>query len=160
MKQLFRYLLVLSFIYATPAFSDNSPPPENMPEAFKQWEQENAVRENAQDAGYGQLWTKTMTMLVVILLLLFVATWYLKRFGIVRPKDGAASARIQLLEKRVISPKAVVYLLSIDGHKIALSETSAGIQVLRPLAGPDAKEVTPFTPSDLKAHRDISSHKE
>ena len=133
MKQLLRSLLVLSFIYSSPAFCDNTPPPEKMPENFQKWEQENAGREAAQDEGYGKLWTKTMTMLVVLLLVLFAITWYLKRFGIIRTKDGGQNTRIQLLEKRVISPKAVVYLLSIDGHKIALSETSAGIQVLQPL---------------------------
>lgn len=125
------------------------PKTEEVPDTFKKWEQENAPREAAEETRYGELWSKTLLLLIVMLLILFVGTWYMKRFGAVKGKDAAGDVRIKLLEKRVISPKAVVYLLSIDGHKIALSETSSGIQVLheitqRPkpfsLEAPAAKE--------------------
>lgn len=122
---------------------------EDLPDTFKMWEKENAPREAQEEARYGELWSKTLLLLIVMLLILFVGTWYMKRFTGFKVKDSGTSSRIQLLEKRVISPKAVVYLLSIDGHKIALSETSSGIQVLheitqRPkpfsLEAPSAKE--------------------
>lgn len=139
MQKILTLLLFFFVSAAAPAFADQTSAPqkeqdEQLPETFKLWEQQNAPRDAAEETRYGELWTKTLTMLVIILLILFAGTWYLKRFGgFGRIKDSGQNARIQLLEKRVISPKAVIYLLSIDGHKIALSETSSGIQVLQEL---------------------------
>lgn len=141
MKTLITYLLLFICASAQPAFAQNSPPAsqqqtkeEPMPKAFTEWEQENVGREVAEENRYSELWNKTLLLLIVILLVLFVGTWYMKKIGGLKVKDGVKDARIQLLEKRVISPKAVVYLLSIDGQKIALSETSSGITVLQGLS--------------------------
>lgn len=138
MKYTLSLLLLLFSVCSTHVFAQNGPTKpqkqdeEQMPESFRQWEQENAGREVAEDSRYSALWNKTLMLLIVMLLVLFAGTWYLKKFGMMRVKDAPGQAtRIQLLEKRVISPKAVVYLLSIDGQKVALSETSSGIQVLQ-----------------------------
>ncbi len=124
MKKSALYLLLFLFGSFAPAIC------EEMPDNFTRWEQENRDREQEEEGKYGALWNKTLMLLIVVLLVLFLGTWYLKKFSTFRIKDAGKDARIQLLEKRVISPKAVVYLLSIDGHKIALSETSAGVQLL------------------------------
>ncbi len=138
MNYILSLLLLLFSVCPTHVFAQNAPTKpqkqdeEQMPESFRQWEQENAGREVAEESRYGALWNKTLLLLIVMLLILFAGTWYLKKFGIMRVKDSAGQAtRIQLLEKRVISPKAVIYLLSIDGQKVAISETSTGIQVLK-----------------------------
>ncbi|MBS0635261.1 MAG: flagellar biosynthetic protein FliO [Verrucomicrobia bacterium] len=129
-----KFIVCLVLLFTSSLHCAEEPP---MPESFTQWEQENAGREVAEDSRYGELWSKTLLLLIVVLLVLFAGTYYLKRFGgnlgIIKAGASVKDSRIQLLEKKVISPKAVVYLLSIDGHKIALSETSAGIQVLKPL---------------------------
>ncbi len=124
MKKNVLYLLLFLFGALAPAYA------EEMPENFTRWEEQNAAREQEEDGKYGALWNKTLMLLIMVLLVLFVGTWYLKRFSTFRIKDTGKDARILLLEKRVISPKAVVYLLSIDGKKIALSETSSGVQLL------------------------------
>ncbi len=130
MKFIFSSLLLL-FSLCSPCVHAQAKE-EQMPESFKQWEQENSGREVAEDSRYGELWNKTLLLLIGMLVVLFAGTWYLKKFGVMRVKDSNGQAtRIQLLEKRVISPKAVVYLLLIDGQKFALSETSSGIQVLQ-----------------------------
>lgn len=141
MKTIFSYLLLFVCASAQPAFAENAPPAtqkvakeEKMPEAFTQWEQENVAREVAEENTYSALWNKTLLLLIAVLLVLFVGSWYLRKIGGLKVKEGAKDSRIQLLEKRVISPKAVVYLLSIDGHKIALSETSSGITLLQEFA--------------------------
>lgn len=139
-----KFLLIFLFSFAqiTLAYADGQPAKkQEMSDNFNKWEQENAPREAAEDSKYGELWSKTLLMLVVVLLALFAGTWYLKRFGPMKLKENAKDSRIQIIEKKVISPKAVIYLLSIDGQKVALSETSAGIQVLQELGKP----VKPFS---------------
>lgn len=131
MKKVFGLILLLISSTMQPSFA-NEPTP--MPEAYREWEEENKGREVAEEGRYSELWSKTLLLLIAVLLVLFVATWYLKRFGGMKMlKDANKDSRIQILEKRVLSPKAVVYLISIDGHKIALSETSSGVSVLQEL---------------------------
>lgn len=141
MKTILSYLLLFVCFSAQPIFAESSPPTiqkeakeEKMPESFTQWEQENIAREVAEESKYSELWNKTLLLLIAVLLVLFVGSWYLRKIGGLKVKEGAKDSRIQLIEKRVISPKAVVYLLSIDGHKIALSETSNGITLLQEFA--------------------------
>lgn len=140
MKTIFSYLLLLVCAGAQPIFAENTPPAtqkeveEKMPESFTQWEQENIAREAAEESKYSELWNKTLLLLIAVLLVLFVGAWYMRKIGGLKVKDSGKDSRIQLLEKRVLSPKAVVYLLSVDGHKIALSETSSGITLLQEFA--------------------------
>ncbi len=152
MKKIITVLLFLLYASLQPAFADNALQQEPTSEAYKQWEQENVGREVAEESRYGELWSKTLMLLIIILIILFAGTWYLKRFGgslgLGKMKDSGKESRIILLEKRVISPKAVIYLLEIDGHKIALSETSSGIQVLQELNSTPTKEMqTSISPS-------------
>jgi len=133
MKKNIAFLLLLFFGSITPCFADTQEP---VPDNLARWEQENAAREQEEEGKYGALWDKTLMLLIVVMLILFVGTWYLKKFGTANVKDAGKDARIQLIEKRVLSPKAVVYLLSIDGHKIALSETSSGVQLLGEIKNP------------------------
>lgn len=141
MKTIFSYLLLFVCASMQPVFAENSPPAiqkeaneEKMPESFTQWEQENIAREVAEENKYSELWNKTLLLLIGVLLVLFVGSWYLRKMGGLKVKEGAKDSRIQLLEKKVLSPKAVVYLISIDGNKIALSETSSGITLLQEFA--------------------------
>lgn len=139
MKKFISLLLLIACASAQPIFAENTPKPaqeEPMPEAFRQWEQENVGREVAEDTRYGELWNKTLMLLIVVLLILFAGTWYLKKFGGMKTKAATTDSRIQILEKQTLSPKAVLYLISIDGHKIALSETPSGISVLQELSRP------------------------
>ncbi|MCE5295255.1 MAG: flagellar biosynthetic protein FliO [Chlamydiales bacterium] len=130
MKVLLRLLAIFVFLYMQPTFAQAPTQEEPNSEAYREWEQENVGREVAEEGRYGELWNKTLLLLISVLLVLFVGTWYLKKFSTFKVKEPSKESRIQLLEKRVISPKAVVYLLSIDGHKVAISETSAGVCLL------------------------------
>lgn len=130
MKVLLRLLAIFVFLYMQPGFAEAPAQEEPNSEAYREWEQENIGREIAEEGRYGALWNKTLLLLISVLLVLFVGTWYLKKFSKFKIKEPSKESRIQLIEKRVISPKAVVYLLSIDGHKVAISETSAGICLL------------------------------
>lgn len=139
MKKCVLFCLCLFGFFNSMSFAQEPQKPathkEEMPDTFKMWEEDNAGKEASEDTRYSALWNKTLLLLIAMLLVLFIGTWYMKRFGPLKvARSTSSEARIQLLEKRVISPKAVIYLLSIDGQKIAISETSSGIQVLQELS--------------------------
>ena len=116
---------------------------QEMPESFKAWESQHAVREAKEDSLYGELWTKTLTLLVVLLAFLFIATWFMKRFDRFKLKPKNEITRINLIEKKVLSPKSVLYLVEIDGDKIALSESATnGVQVLQTLTSHKNSPIT------------------
>ncbi len=149
MKKIISLLLLFACASAQPVFAETASKPtqeEPVPEALQQWEQENIGREVAEDERYGELWNKTLMLLIVVLLVLFAGTWYLKKFGGLKTNTQAADSRIQILERRPLSPKAILYLISIDGHKIAISETPTGISVLQELS-----QIKPFSLQE-KAH--------
>lgn len=107
---------------------------DNLPDSFQQWERQNADREAREETVYGELWSKTLMLLVAILAFLFIATWFMKRFDRFKIKPQDKSTRILLIERKVLSPKSVIYLIEIDGSKIALSESATnGVQVLSAL---------------------------
>src|SRR5262245_26031764 len=111
-KQL--YLLLFIFFYVlSPSLSAE----EKMPDTFRQWEQENKERESKEESRFEALWTKTLLLLVIILAVLFIATYFMKRFDRFKNKEPSQKSQIQLLERKVLSPKSVLYLIEVEGQK-------------------------------------------
>ena len=123
-----KYIFLFLTLFFAPCLAEEK---ETMPESYRVWEQQNASREVKEEGRYGELWNKTLFLLIVILAVLFIATWFLKRFDRFKLKPSDKTTRIQLIERKVLSPKSVLYLIEIDGNKIALSESATnGVQVL------------------------------
>jgi flagellar biogenesis protein FliO len=134
---------ILSPAFMNPVFAASKPNEEQMPENYRKWEQENKERETKEEGRFETLWTKTLLLLAIILALLFIATYVMKRFDRFKNKEPHQKTQIQLIEKKVLSPKSVLYVVEVDGQRIALAESATnGVQLLHVLSGVDTKAIS------------------
>jgi flagellar biogenesis protein FliO len=88
---------------------------------------------------YHGAFIRMLLSLVGLLVLLFGTFWFLKRMGRGRMGFGSRQS-IQILEKRSLSPKSVLYIVEIEGKKILLSESQLEVRALSEIA-PEIEEV-------------------
>jgi flagellar biogenesis protein FliO len=62
-------------------------------------------------------------LLGVLITMVYLAAWFLKRMTNVRAEQLNATSTIQILEKRVLSTKTSLILLEIEGQQILVAET-------------------------------------
>lgn len=129
-----KYIMLFFLLFAPMTlWGQNAAPPENETQAFKEWSEKNTPKEDAEESSFSQLMTKTLLLLIAILAALFIATWCMKRMDRFKFKKADDPSRIQLIEKKVLSPKSMLYIIEIDGEMFALAESlTNGVQLLRP----------------------------
>ncbi len=76
---------------------------------------------------------KMFFMLILLIAFLILTVWLLKKFINSRMQLAAQGKSIQILERRTISPKSILYLLEIDGEKFLISESQVQIQKIERL---------------------------
>jgi len=69
----------------------------------------------------------TLASLVVLLLLTY---WFIRKFLQNRLQRGTLNSSIQILEKRMISTKTMLYLIRVDNKKILVAESHLEVQCL------------------------------
>ena len=80
---------------------------------------------------YGAALIKMFLSLIAVVVLLAVTFWFLRRLIRSRLRRGVGTESIQILEKKMISPKSMLYLLEVDGQKILLAESHLEIRRLQ-----------------------------
>lgn len=91
---------------------------------------QDAVNQGISALDYsGSLW-RMFGSLALIIALLIGSYLVLKKLIQGKLAKGGASRSIEILERRAISPKSVVYLLEVEGKKVLLAESQLEIQVL------------------------------
>ena len=83
---------------------------------------------------------KMLLTLGALIALLFATYWFLRRIIQNRQQKGAAQPAIEILEKRMVSPKTMLYLIQIENKKVLFAESQLEIKVLESLV-----ETTPET---------------
>ncbi len=63
----------------------------------------------------------------IILLVLLIVSWLVKRLLNKRVEQTNLSSEIQVLEKRYLNPKAAIYLVKIGNRNIVVGESPAGL---------------------------------
>lgn len=125
MKNIISFLLVLCLLCAGHLYCETAPPigPDEpifpMDELIK-----GPLKQN--DRFFTEFLNMLATLGFIIALILIVA-WFLKRLVNTRMEQANVSSSIKVLEKRVLSPKSVVYLLEIEGTGILIAESANGI---------------------------------
>lgn len=79
---------------------------------------------------FGALFTKMLVVLACLLLVIYAASWALRRVNDVRWQSNQSSSSIQILERRMLHAKAGLYLIQVDNQKILAVESPNGIKVL------------------------------
>lgn len=78
----------------------------------------------------GATFAKMLLSLVILIALLGATYWFLRRIIQQRLQKGVGDAAIQIVEKRMISPKTILYLIEVNGKKILLAESQLEIKRL------------------------------
>lgn len=82
----------------------------------------------------GATFLKMMLTFAVLILLLFGTYWVIKRLIRTRLQSGGSTAAIHILEKKMLSPKTMLYLIEVDNKKILMAESQLEIKRLESFA--------------------------
>jgi flagellar protein FliO/FliZ len=90
--------------------------------------------------GYGGAFFKMFIALIGLLVAVFLAAWALRRLS--KGGFGHKGQSIQVLEKRPLSQKTMLYLLEVEGEKVVIAESQLEVKrilTLNPLTqvGPE-----------------------
>lgn len=81
-----------------------------------------------QTGDLGAAFAKMLLSLAVLILLLFLSYWFIKRLIQHRLQKGVGDSSIHILEKRMLSPKTMLYLVEVDNKKVLLAESHLEIK--------------------------------
>lgn len=87
--------------------------------------------ENTLQFSYATSFTRMIISLLAIMGLLVITFWVLKRVIKHRSTYANSMQAIKILEKRVLSPKSVLYLVEFDGEKVLISESQLEVRALQ-----------------------------
>jgi flagellar protein FliO/FliZ len=76
---------------------------------------------------------KMLLTFVVLVGLLILSYWFLRRLIQNRLTKGVGDQSIQVLEKRMISPKTTLYLIEVENKRILIAESHLEIKRLEGL---------------------------
>lgn len=79
-------------------------------------------------ADYGSALIKMFLTMIAIIVLFFISYWFLKKLVNHRLQRGSDNHSIQIVEKRILSPKTMLYLVEVDNKKILLAESQLEIK--------------------------------
>jgi flagellar biogenesis protein FliO len=79
---------------------------------------------------YGAAFIKMFLSLIVIVALLVITFLFLRRLVQSRLKRGIGMESIRIIERKMISPKSVLYLIEVDGQKVLIGESHVEIRRL------------------------------
>lgn len=94
---------------------------------------ENVMAESINQMPTGDLgaaFAKMLITLLALVLLLFISYWFLRKIIQNRLQKGVGNAAIQVIEKRMISPKTMLYLVEVDNKKVLLAESHLEVKRL------------------------------
>ena len=84
-----------------------------------------------EETNFQKTFIKMLITLVVIIALVFITFIMFKRLMHTRMKSGNISKSIKILEKRVISPKSVLYLIEVENKKVLIAESHLEIRPIK-----------------------------
>jgi len=94
---------------------------------------ESAVLQSTSQMPPGELgaaFAKMLFTLIALVILLVASYWFLRRLIQQRMQKGVGKGAIQILEKRMISPKTMLYLIEVDKKRILIGESHLEIKRL------------------------------
>lgn len=78
----------------------------------------------------GAAFGKMILSIALLIILMLASYWFIKKLIQQRLQKGGDGSAIQILERRVLSPKTMLYLVEIDQKKILIAESQLEIKRL------------------------------
>ncbi len=82
-------------------------------------------------ANYQATFLRMLFTLIAMILLVGVSIYFFKRITKNRMHQNSDFRRIKILEKRVLSPKSVLYLIEVNQEKVLISESHLEVRSLQ-----------------------------
>jgi flagellar biogenesis protein FliO len=76
---------------------------------------------------------KMLFTLIALVVLIVVSFYFFKRFSKMKFSSQNQNSNIKIIEKRVLSPKSILYLIEIDGKKSLISESHLEVRKIKDL---------------------------
>ncbi len=83
---------------------------------------------------------RMMGMLGILLALLLLVSWFLKRMLNTRMEQINSSSPIKILDRRTLSPKTVLFVLDVHGKKCIIAESHNGVTYLGDITQDENKQ--------------------
>lgn len=83
-----------------------------------------------QPGDYGTAFIKMFLTLIALIGLFALTVWFLRRLIRQKLERGTGEQRIQVLEKKMISPKTTLYVIEHEGQKLLFAESQLEIRAL------------------------------
>ncbi len=96
-------------------------------------EEDNALPVEGQTYNYWHEFVNMLITLAVILTLVVISVWFLKRYMRSRMHNLNRGTGIKIYERRALNAKASLYIVDILGKSVVISESAAGIQLITEL---------------------------
>ena len=84
----------------------------------------------------GAAFTKMFLTLTALVILLFVSYWFLRRLIQRHLQKGVGEARVHVIEKKMLSPKTMLYLVEVDQKRVLIAESHLEIKRLEGFDSP------------------------
>lgn len=78
----------------------------------------------------GAAFAKMILTFGALIFLLFASYWIVRKLIRVRLEKGSGNSFITVLEKRMLSPKTMLYVVEMEGKKVLLAESQLEIKRL------------------------------
>ena len=88
-----------------------------------------------------------MATLGLIVSLILIIAWFLKRMLNSRQEQANATSLIKVIERRSLSPKTAIYLIEIEGKSLVVAESHNGVTRLTDYDSPSEPEEQQQLPS-------------
>ena len=131
MRLLLSLFFLICSIFSSPLNAVETPPTTE----YDDWKTEPLSPETTDDGHFAAAFVKMIVLLSISLLFILLIAWLAKRFFQGKLLESNRTSRIQILEKRILSPKSSLYLIAIDDHHLLISEHANGIQKLVEISG-------------------------
>ncbi|MBI3236963.1 MAG: flagellar biosynthetic protein FliO [Chlamydiales bacterium] len=79
---------------------------------------------------YETVFTKMIITLIGLVLFVILTIWVLRKIGQGRFRGFGSHRSIEILEKRPLSPKTMLYLVCLEGKKILMAESQLEVKKL------------------------------
>ena len=92
------------------------------------------------DFNFGTEFTKMIFLLALVIGLLMISAWFLKRLMKQRLESMNDISQIKILERRIINQKTIIYIVELPGKRLVIGESPSGLVNLTELPPENASE--------------------
>jgi flagellar biogenesis protein FliO len=137
-------LLLLTFSFCTTSYfatNSNVVIEDDQVEQYDHYDDDDfAMNDSEAEEGnkfvppsFKHAFTKMMIALVVLVILVALTFWSLKRLNRAKFHQANNTQSIKIIEKRIISPKSILYLVEVENEKVLIAESHLEVRPIQKL---------------------------